>query len=83
MPLIERSRMSQERTHHVPWIFWPFAALWGFLAFVLNLTGRLIGVVLGLALMIVGFILTLTVVGAPFGIPIGIVGFLLLLRSLF
>lgn len=83
MPVIERSHVSRERAHHVPWILWPFAALWGLLAFILTTTGRLIGAVLGLVFMVVGIVLTMTIVGAPFGIPMMIMGFLLLLRSLF
>ena len=75
--------MSQSRDHHVPWILWPFVAIWLFLGFILKTTGRLIGVVLGLALMILGVVLTLTVVGAIVGVPLGMLGFALLLRSLF
>ena len=32
----------------VAWYFWPFVALWRLLAFILTLTGRILGVVLGL-----------------------------------
>lgn len=67
----------------VPWIFWPFAALWDLLTFILRLTGRLLAGVLGFALMAVGLVATLTVVGAPLGIPLVILGFLLMLRSIF
>jgi hypothetical protein len=66
-----------------PWIFWPFAALWDLLAFILRLTGRIVGVILALLLMIVGIGLALTVIGVPVGVPLAILGFLLLLRSLF
>jgi hypothetical protein len=70
-------------THSVPWIFWPFVALWRLLTAILALTGRLIGVVLGLVLLIVGLLLTITVVGAVVGIPLLLFGLLLIIRGLF
>ena len=68
---------------HVPWILMPFYAIWLLIAFIVQLTGRVVGVVLALALMIAGIVATLTVVGAIVGIPLLIIGFLLLLRSIF
>ena len=73
--------MSEKRS--VPWIFWPFVALWDLLGLILRTTGRLLAIVTGLVLMIAGGALTATVVGAPVGIPVGVFGFLLLLRGLF
>lgn len=67
----------------VPWILWPFAALWDLLALVLRCTGRVVAAVMGFALMVIGLVATLTVVGAPVGIPLVILGFLLMLRSIF
>jgi hypothetical protein len=46
-------------------------------------TGRLVAAVLGLVLMIVGVILTVTLIAAPVGIPLGLFGLLLMLRSIF
>jgi len=74
---------STRARESAPWIFWPVAALWDLLAFVLRLTGRVLGVILGFVLMAVGILLTFTVVGAPLGIPLAILGFLVLLRSVF
>lgn len=62
---------------------WPFVALWSLLSTILNLTGRLIAGVLGLALMIVGIVLTVLVVTAPVGIPLIAFGLLLIIRSIF
>ena len=62
---------------------WPFVAIGGLLSAILNLTGRLIAGVLGLALMIVGIVLTVLVVTAPIGIPLIIFGLLLIMRSIF
>jgi len=44
--------------------------LWDLLAFILSLTGRLVAAVLGLVLMIVGIVLTVTLIAAPVGIPL-------------
>jgi hypothetical protein len=62
---------------------WPFVAIWTLLTTILNLTGRLVAGVLGLALMIVGVVLTVLVVTAPVGIPLIIFGFLLIIRGIF
>ena len=75
--------MTQATRHTAPWFFWPFAALWDFLTFILRATGRLLGALLGFALMVVGLVATATVVAAPVGIPLVLLGFLLMLRSLF
>ncbi len=67
---------------NTPWLLRPFIWLWNFIAFIVGLTGRLLAVVLGLALMLVGVILTVTVVGAIAGIPLFIIGLLLVVRGL-
>lgn len=71
------------RKRPLPWILWPFAAIWWLVSFVLELTGRIVAGVLGLVLMIVGALLTVTIVGAVVGLPFIIFGFLLMLRSIF
>lgn len=76
------SKQEQEY-RHVPWLFWPFVALWRMLAFILEATGRLVAVIIGVLLIIVGIILTVTVVGAILGVPLIILGFLLVLRGFF
>jgi hypothetical protein len=75
--------MSGKQEKKTPWFLWPFVALWDLLAFILSLTGRLVAAVLGLVLMIVGIVLTVTLIAAPVGIPLIILGFLLMLRSIF
>ena len=75
--------VGQPARRNAPWFLWPFAVLWDLLAFVLRLTGRLIGIVLGLVLLGLGIALSLTVVGAPIGVPLAVLGFLLLLRGIF
>ena len=72
-----------ETTHSVPWILWPFYVLWRLVTGILVLTGRLVGVVLGLVLILAGVLLSLTVIGAVLGVPLALFGVLLVLRGLF
>ena len=62
---------------------WPFVALWHLGTWILALTGRLVALVIGVVLICVGLILTVTVVGAVVGIPLIVVGVLLIARALF
>lgn len=61
----------------------PFEAVWKMLTLILVVTGRVLGVLLALGLMIAGIALTVTIVGGVIGIPFAILGFLLMIRSIF
>jgi hypothetical protein len=74
--------MSEQRKR-TPWILWPFVAIWRLVAGIVELTGRLVAVVLGAVLLIVGAIVSVTIIGAVIGIPLAILGFLMILRGLF
>ncbi len=67
----------------VPLLLWPFWALWKLLEAILKLTGRLVAISLGLALLIAGVALCFTVLGLPVGLPLAAVGLLLVVRGLF
>ncbi len=69
--------------NRTPWFLWPFVALWRLIAGILSLTGRILGIILGLVLVIGGFVLSLTIIGAVVGIPLIILGLLLMVRGLF
>jgi hypothetical protein len=69
--------------HNTHWILWPFVALWKLLAGLIALTGRLVAVIIGAALILVGGVVSLTVVGAIIGIPLAVLGLLIILRGLF
>lgn len=73
--------MAHHRRFH--WITWPFRALWHLLAMIVRLTGRLVAVVLGAVLMLLGVLVSLTIVGAIIGIPLAVIGLLIILRGLF
>ncbi len=75
--------MSTAEERSIPWILWPFWALWRLVTFVLEATGRILCGAIGLILMIAGTVLALSIVGAPVGIPLAVVGFLLLARAIF
>jgi len=47
------------------------------------MTGRLLAMILGIVLMLAGFLVSLTIIGAIVGIPLAIVGFLLFIRGIF
>ena len=61
----------------------PFVAVWRLVAAIVTVTGRLLAVLLGVVLMIVGVIATVTIVGAVIGIPVFLFGLLLVFRGLF
>ncbi|NPV78154.1 MAG: hypothetical protein HPY59_17475 [Anaerolineae bacterium] len=73
--------MKKEK--RVPLLLWPFWLIWKLVIFIIEFTGRVVGAVLGLVLMIAGIVVSLTVVGAIIGIPLIIFGFMLILRCLF
>lgn len=71
------------RIHSTPFLFMPFVALWRLVTWIFEFTGRLLAVILGAVLLIVGLLLTLTVIGAIVGIPLMIIGFMLAVRGIF
>jgi len=75
--------MTTETKSRIPWYLWPFAALWKLLAVIIEMTGRFVAMVLGIVLIIVGVIVSLTIIGAIVGIPLAVIGLLLLLRGIF
>ncbi len=75
--------MTTQTKQHIPWYLWPFAAIWKLLAVIVEMTGRFVAMVLGLVLMLVGVIVSLTIIGAIVGVPLAFIGLLLLLRGIF
>jgi hypothetical protein len=74
---------EHRNSKHIPWILWPFWALWKLVIGIVAGTGRLVAAILGLVFLIVGAVLTVTIVGAIVGIPFIIFGLLLIVRGLF
>ena len=75
--------MSSRVSEHQPLLLTPFVALWHLLTAILGLTGRLIALVLGIVLVVVGALLSITVIGSVVGVPLVAIGSLLVLRALF
>ena len=75
--------MNESTQGNVPWILWPFYATWKLLTLILNITGRIICALLGIAMMVAGTAISLSVIGAVLGIPLAAFGFLLTVRALF
>lgn len=75
--------MTDRAEKPIPILLWPFYAVWRLLTLILNLVGRLLCSILGIALMISGLLIAMSVIGAPLGIPLAALGFLLLVRALF
>lgn len=74
---------SMEKQKHVPLLLWPFRALWRLVGFILEMVGRLVAVILGAVIAMVGVLLSLTVVGAVIGVPLVLFGIMLMFRGLF
>ena len=75
--------MSNSAERHIPWILWPFYAVWKILTFILNITERIICAILGLVIMAAGVAISLSIIGAIVGIPLIAFGFLMTIRALF
>lgn len=67
----------------VSWFLWPFWLVYQLTVWILKITGRLVGAVLGVVFLILGFVLSVTIIGAIVGIPLIILGLMLMVRSIF
>lgn len=75
--------MTTQSKKQIPWVLWPFVAIWKLLAVIVEMTGRFVAMVLGIVLIIVGVVISLTIIGAIVGVPLAIIGLLLFLRGIF
>lgn len=62
---------------------WPFRMLWSLLGVIFLAAGKLLTLLIGLALAVIGIVLTGSIIGASIGVPLLIFGVLLMIRSLF
>ena len=72
-----------EEKRKIPFLLWPFWALFQLTLWILKFTGRLVGAILGLVLVIAGVLLTITVIGAIVGVPLIVLGLMLMGKSIF
>lgn len=75
--------MKTEQKWKIPWPLLPFSALWNLICGIVEFTGRLVAVLVGLVLLIIGIVVSLTIVGAIIGVPLAIIGLLLTMRGIF
>jgi len=80
---LEVEMTTSQVKRETPWYLWPFVAIWKLLAVIVEMTGRLVAMIIGIVLMIVGVIVSLTIVGAIVGVPLAIVGLLLFIKGIF
>ncbi len=73
----------EEKKRKVPFLLWPFWALFQLVLWILKFTGRLVGAILGLVIAIVGVVLTITVIGAIIGVPMVLLGIMLMIKAIF
>ena len=66
-----------------PLVYRPIADIWRLVAAIVRTTGRLLAAVAGIAIVIVGVFVSLTLIGAIIGIPLILFGMLLTARSIF
>jgi hypothetical protein len=62
---------------------WPFSLLWKFATFTCNAIGILMCLLLGSALLVAGYFLTMTFIGAIFGIPMMVFGLFFVARGIY
>ena len=60
----------------------PFRLLWWIVRVVVEITGRLLAVLIGVVLVAAGVVLTLTVIGAIVGVPLIAIGVGLILKGI-
>ncbi len=72
-----------EEKRRIPFLLWPFWALFQLVLWILKFTGRLIGAILGLVIVIVGVVLTITIIGAIIGVPLILLGVMLTIKAIF
>ena len=72
-----------ETKRKVPLLLWPFYAMMQLVIWILKVTGRLLGFLLGMVMIVVGIALSATVIGAILGVPLVILGGMLAFKSIF
>jgi hypothetical protein len=72
-----------ETKRRVPLLLWPFYAMMQLVIWILKVTGRLLGFLLGVVMIVVGIVLCATLIGAILGVPLVILGGMLAFKSIF
>jgi hypothetical protein len=66
-----------------PLLLLPIVAIWRLVTLIFELTGRLVAIIIGIVLMMIGVLVCFTIIGAIVGIPLALFGLMLVARGLF
>lgn len=66
-----------------PILLWPVIGLWRMTTFVSNRIGILMTLIVGVLLMLAGYVLISTIIGAIIGIPLFVMGLFFTARGLY
>jgi hypothetical protein len=75
--------MTTMREVRVPLLALPFVLIWRLITGIMRLVGRVLAFVMGVVLVIIGLLLSVTIIGAIVGLPMAAAGLLLMIRALF
>jgi hypothetical protein len=64
-------------------LLWPFTAIWRLMTFIFEFVGRFVAITMGLIVMLLGVLISLTGIGAIIGIPLLLFGVVLIIRGFF
>ena len=64
-------------------LLFPFILIGKLIEWTIHLTGRFIAIILGLIILILGLLLSVTIIGAILGIPLLLIGIGLIIRGIF
>ncbi|WFA09347.1 hypothetical protein [Tissierella sp. Yu-01] len=64
-------------------LLFPFILIGKLIEWTIQLTGRFIAIILGLIILILGLLLSVTIIGAILGIPLLLIGIGLIIRGIF
>lgn len=63
-------------------LLFPFILIGKLIEWTIELTGRFVAIILGLIIMILGLLLSVTIIGAILGIPLILIGVGLIIRGI-
>jgi len=72
-----------EEKRKIPFLLWPLWALFQLVVWILKLTGRFVGAILGLVIVLVGVVPSMPVIGAVIGVPLVLLGVMLMIKAVF
>ena len=75
--------MNDTTERRVPWILWPFCEIWKLVTIILEIAGRALCALFGIALMATSVAMSLSIISSQLDVPLEAFGFLMTVRALF